>query len=175
MKIRAVEANNRKRAFELRTSRGVFIYPYAKLDLQPDTENRVREVFPEPETGGEAFTYRLESGDEDTVHLDAVLEYNQDPSYLNELLLHQLTVEARRAVEESGVSKRELTRRLATSASQLYRLLDPSNPHKSVGQLLALLHCLGRKVDIVVSSVEPMTRARPAAKSRRGRRSRSTV
>lgn len=175
MKIRAVEANNRKRAFELRTSRGVFTYPYAKLDLQPDAGNRVREVYPEPETSGEAFTYRLESGDEDTIHLDAVLEYNQDPSYLNEVLLHRLTVEARRAVEESGVSKRELTRRLATSASQLYRLLDPSNPRKSVGQLLALLHLLGRNVNVVVSSGDASPRAVPSASPRRVRRTRSTA
>lgn len=151
MKIRAVEANNRKKAFELSTSRGVFTYPYAKLELPPGSNDRVREVHPDPETGDEAFTYRLESGAEDTVHLDAVLEYNQDPSYLNEVLLHKLSVEARRAVDESGVSKRELTRRLATSASQLYRLLDPGNPNKSVGQLLALLHLLGRKVDVIVS------------------------
>ena len=170
MKIRAVEANNRKRAFELRTSRGLFTYPYAKLDLQPDAEDRVREVYPEPETNSEAFTYRLESGAEDTIHLDAVLEYNQDPAYLNEVLLHRLTVEARRAVEESGVSKRELSRRLATSASQLYRLLDPSNPRKSVGQLLALLHLLGRNVDLVVSAEEPATAAQPAAKRQRVRR-----
>jgi hypothetical protein len=175
VKIRAGEANNRKKAFELHTSRGVFTYPYAKLELQPGADNRIREVYPEPETGNEAFTYRLESGDEDTVHLDVVLEYNQDPSYLNELLLHRLTVEARRAVEESGVSKRELTRRLATSASQLYRLLDPGNPHKSVGQLLALLHLLGRKVDLVVSTGESSARAKPAARPRRVRRSRSTA
>lgn len=170
MKIRAVEANNRKRAFELSTSRGVFTYPYAKLELPPDSQDHVREVYPDPETGGEAFTYRLESGAEDTVHIDAVLEYNQDPSYLNEVLLHQLTVEALRAVDESGVSKRELTRRLATSASQLYRLLDPGNPSKSVGQLLALLHLLGRKVEVVVSRDDGRARRRSRARPVRARR-----
>ena len=172
MKIRAVQANNRKRAFELHTTRGTFTYPYAKLDLQPDASNRVREVYPEPETGGEAFTYRLESGDEDSIHLDAVLEYNQDPSYLNEVLIHQLTLEALRAVEESGVSKRELTRRLATSASQLYRLLDPGNPRKSVGQILALLHLLGHNVSLVVSTADTKCTG-PVVKSRRVRRARS--
>jgi hypothetical protein len=49
------------------------------------------------------------------------------------------------------VSKRELARRLRTSPSQLYRLLDPTNSAKSVGQMLALLHLVGREVDVVVN------------------------
>jgi len=96
----------------------------------------------------------LESGAEDTIHIDAVLEYNQDPGHLNTLLLHRLTLEARQAVEESGLSKRELTRRPSTSASQFYRLLDPTYTGKSVGQLLALLHLVGREVDFVVKKVD---------------------
>jgi hypothetical protein len=107
-------------------------------------------VHPDEDVGCEAFTYRLESGAEDTVHMDAVLEYNQDPSYLNEVLLHQLTAEAQRAVDESDLSKRELIRRLETSASQFYRLLDPTYAHKSVGQMLAMLRLLGRDVELVV-------------------------
>ena len=90
----------------------------------------------------------------DTVHLDAVLEYNQDPGLLNELLLYRLTLEAREAVEESDLSKREMIRRLETSPSQFYRLLDPTYYGKSVGQLLALFRILGMKVDVVVSPVK---------------------
>lgn len=108
------------------------------------------EVYADPEAGCEAFTYRLESGDEDTVHLDAVLEYHQDPALLNEMLLHRLTVEARRAVEASGLSKRELVRALGTSPSQLYRLLDPTYHGKSMGQMAALLRLLGKDVEVVV-------------------------
>ncbi len=171
MKILNVEANNRKKAFEIRTARSVLTYPYAKLELRPDSGDRVLEVYPDEETGQEAFTYRLESGAEDTIHLDAVLEYYQDPSYLNEVLLHRLTVEARKAVEESDLAKRELTRRLATSASQLYRLLDPTYPHKSAGQLLALLHLLGRRVDVVVQPITPKSpptcKSKPAPRRRR--------
>ena len=88
MKIHSVEANNRKMAFEVRTLRESLVYPYAKLALPPTTDDRVVDVFVDPETGREAFTYRLESGTEDTIHLDAVREYHQDPAYLNELLLH---------------------------------------------------------------------------------------
>lgn len=127
-------------------------------------------VFPDPDTGREAFTYRLESGAEDTIHLDAVLEYHQDPAYLNEVLLHRLTVEARKAIEQSGLAKREVVRRLGTSASQLYRLLDPSHTSKSVGQLLALLHLLGREVNIVVGPTKPLSPLKPASKPKARRR-----
>ncbi len=150
MKITAVEANNRKKVFEVRTARGTLDYPYARLDVMPKSADRVVDVYSDPEAGREAFTYRLESGSEDTIHLDAVLEYHEDPAYLNEVLMYRLTLEARKAIEQSDLAKREVVRRLGTSPSQLYRLLDPGNSAKSAGQLLALLHLLGREVDVVV-------------------------
>ena len=157
MKIQEVRANNRRKAFEVRTAKGEYSFPYARLNPEPGSPgNRVREVFPDEEVGSEAFTYRLESGAEDTVHLDAVLEYNQDPEILNKLLLHRLTVDALEAMEESGLSKRELIRALGTSPSQFYRLLDTTYYGKSVGQLAALLHLLGREVDIVVRPKAPV-------------------
>ncbi|MES2306493.1 MAG: hypothetical protein V4558_13375 [Gemmatimonadota bacterium] len=158
MKIQAVAANNRKKAFEVRTLRETFVYPYAKLATPPTSDDRVVDAFPDAEAGREAFTYRLESGAEDTVHLDAVREYHQDPDYLNEVLLHRLTVEAGKAMEESDLAKREVVRRLGTSASQLYRLLDPGHSGKSIGQLLALLHLLGREVELVVRPTKPARR-----------------
>jgi len=166
MKIQSVEANNRKKAFEVRTLRESLVYPYAKLALPPTTDDRVVDVFADPETGREAFTYRLESGTEDTIHLDAVREYHQDPTYLNELLLHRLTVEAGKALAASDLAKREVARRLGTSPSQLYRLLDPTHYGKSVGQLLALLHLLGHEVELVVRPTAPH-RAKAAPKPRR--------
>ena len=150
MKILGVGTNYRKRVFEVRTAKGTYSFPFAKLEISPGPEDRVREVFADPELGMEGFTCTLESGAEDTVHMDAVLEYNRDAGYLNELVLHNLTVEALRALEESELSKRELIRRLKTSPSQFYRLLDPTYYGKSVGQMLALLHLLGKKVNLVV-------------------------
>ncbi len=151
MKILEVEANNRRRSFEVRTRRGVFSFPYAKLEVRPvPGSDGVQRVFPDPEAGDEAFTYVLESGAEDTVHLDAVLEYNQDPEILNEIILHRLTLECRRALEGSDLSKRALARALGTSPTQLYRLLDPTYYGKSVGQMAALLSLLGKHVDVVV-------------------------
>ncbi len=169
MKITAVEANNRKKAFELRTVRETLDFPYAKLALRPTAADPVAEVFPDPETGREAFTYRLESGAEDTIHLDAVREYHEDPAYLNQLLLHRLTMEARKAMAESALAKREVTRRLGTSPSQLYRLLNPGHAGKSVGQLLALLHLLGREVEVVVRPRTVAPRKSVSAKQRRAR------
>ena len=169
MKIKTVTANNRKKAFEVATASETYPFPYALLRVQPDSKNGIAEVFPDEELGREAFTYRLADGQEDTIHVDAVLEYNRDPSYLNELLLHRLTVEAQKALESTDLTKRELIRALGTSASQFYRLLDPSNHTKSVGQMLALLHLLGREVDVVVSPQrKPAGRSRPRSKGRKG-------
>jgi hypothetical protein len=170
VKIETVRANNRKKGFEVETRAQTYSFPYALLRVAPSSDNRVVEVFPDEELGGEGFTYRLEDGREDTIHLDAVLEYNEDPAYLKDLLLHRLTLEARKAVDESGVSKRELIRKLGTSASQLYRLLDPANETKSVGQLIALLHLLGRRVDVVVTA-----RGRPGGGGSRRRRGKTAV
>ncbi|MBI4410456.1 MAG: helix-turn-helix transcriptional regulator [Gemmatimonadetes bacterium] len=150
MRIERVIANNRRRVFEVRAGGRVLGYPYARLRVKPTAEDRIKEVFPDGELGYEALTYVLESGKGDTVHLDAVLEYNEDPDHLRDLLLYKLTLEAQKRVAESGLSKRELIRRLGTSASQLYRLLDQTNYTKSVGQMLALLHILGCDVDLIV-------------------------
>jgi hypothetical protein len=166
MKIKSVTPNNRKKGFEVVTSSAVYTFPYGRLRVPPDEDNRVEEAFPDEDLGREGFTYRLSDGREDTIHLDAVLEYNRDPAYLNDLLLHRLTLEARAAVEASDVSKRELIRALGTSASQFYRLLDPANRTKSVGQLLALLHLLGRDVNVVVSARKSGTRPQRRRKSK---------
>ena len=100
--------------------------------------------------GNQAFTFRLSSGAEDSVHIEQVLEYNRDPDYLRELTLYELTLEAQERVEQSALSKREIIRRLGTSAAQFYRLLDQTNYSKSIGQLLALLDVLDCEVEFVV-------------------------
>ena len=92
----------------------------------------------------------LESGKEGTIHGEQVLEYNQDPHYLRDALLYKLTIEAQKRVEASALSKREIIRRLGTSATQFYRLLDQTNYRKSVDQLLSLLHVLDCDVDLLV-------------------------
>lgn len=150
MKIQSVEANNRRKAFEVAADGRVLTYPYARLDPRPAPDNKITLVYVDEEIGCEGFTYVLASGEEGTVHIEQVLEYHRDPGYLRDLLLYQLTVEAQRRVEASGLSKREIVSRLGTSASQLYRLLDQTNYSKSLGQLLALLYVLDCEVDVVV-------------------------
>ncbi len=152
MKIRSVKANNRRKAFEVRMHSKTLSFPYIKAEPRPTTNDPVNEVSVDKELGREAFVYVLKSGLEGTIHTDQVLEYNQDPRYLRDLLLYKLTLEAQKRVEKSALSKREIIRRLGTSAAQFYRLLDQTNYRKSVDQVLNLLHVLDCDVDLVVKS-----------------------
>ncbi|MCZ6688281.1 MAG: helix-turn-helix domain-containing protein [Planctomycetota bacterium] len=152
MKIRRVSHNNRKKSFEVKFSNRTLPIPYARTDPQPSKKDPVARVFVDKDLANEGFTYILESGKEGTVHVEQILEYNQDPRYLRDMLLYKLTIEAQRRVKESPLSKRELIRRLGTSAAQFYRLLDQKNYRKSVDQILNLLHVLDCEVDIVISS-----------------------
>ncbi|MGR3177360.1 MAG: hypothetical protein ACUZ8E_04830 [Candidatus Anammoxibacter sp.] len=150
MKIKRVIVNNRKKVFEIETANKHFIFPYSKLEYKPSFKKKIVEVFVDKELGREAFTYVLESGQEGTVHIDHVLEYNEDTSCLRDLLLYKLTLEVQRRVEKSSLSHREIIRRLGTSPAQFYRILDQTNYRKSIDQALLLLYALECEVDLVV-------------------------
>ena len=150
MKIRIVSFNNHRKGFEVGIRSRSYWYPFARLEHPPGPADPIVRVFVDPELGGEAFTYVLKSGREDSIHAEQVLEHNQDPSFLREQILYRLTIEARRGVARSPLSKREIARRLGTSAAQLYRLLDPANRRKSIDHLLRLLSALDCEVDVVV-------------------------
>lgn len=150
MKIRSVTQNNRKKRFELKTATRNFVFPYAKADPRPQIDDPIVSVYVDKELGREGFTYALASGEKGTIHVEQVLEYNQDPSYLRDLLLYKLTLEAQRRIHKSALSKREIIRRLGTSATQFYRLLDQTNYRKSVDSMLSLLHVLDCEVDLIV-------------------------
>jgi hypothetical protein len=151
MKIRSVTANNRRNEFSVTTRAATtFAFPYAESDPRPSPNDRIEEVYVDKDLGNEAFTYVLQSGKEGSVHIDQVLEYNEDPKYLGELLAYRLTLEAHNRMEVSGLSRRQVARRLNTSVPQLYRLLDPANTRKSLNQLISLLHILDCDVDLVV-------------------------
>jgi hypothetical protein len=81
---------------------------------------------------------------------DEVLDYHKDPRLVRDLLLYRLSVEAQKRVASSGLSKREIMRRLKTSAAQFYRLLDQTNIRKSVDQMLRLLAALDCYVEFSV-------------------------
>ena len=150
MKIASVAANNRKRAFEVVTRRGQWLFPYSKAEPSPTPSDPLVELYIDPELGREGFTYLLASGAEGSVLVDHVLDYNEEPGYMRDLLLYNLTVEALERLEASPLSKREIIRRLGTSPAQFYRLLDTTNYRKSVDKMLALLQVLDCEVEIVV-------------------------
>ncbi len=127
------------------------MYRDTKLVVKWDLDNRVsmkgaasRQVL------ALIAALEAEGGRSGTIHVEQVLEYNKDPSYLRNLLLYRLTIEAQKRAATSPLSKREIMRRLGTSAAQLYRLLDQTNYRKSVDQVLALLQVLNCEVDLVV-------------------------
>lgn len=150
MKIRSVKANNRRKLFEVTVSGKRLVFPFARLEGQPTGEDPLVKVFVDKEIGSEGFTYVLQSGREGTVHVEDVLEYNQDPDYLRDLLLYRLTLEAQNRIAATPLAKREIIRRLGTSPTQLYRLLDQANYRKSIDQMLRLLQVLDCDVDLVV-------------------------
>jgi hypothetical protein len=150
VKIRTVKANNRRKAFEVGTTNKTHVMPFAKVSPRPTAADPIARIFVDNELAREGFTFVLASGREGAVHIEQVLEYNQDPGHLRDLLLYKLTVEAQKRVQASRLSKREIIRRLHTSATQFYRLLDQTNTSKSVDQVLSLLHVLDCDVDLVV-------------------------
>jgi len=151
MKIRSVDINNRRKEFSVLTYSGArYTFPYTKSTPRPGASNRIERVFVDKELANEAITYVLQSGDEGSIHIEQILEYNEDPAYLAELLTYKLTLEAQQRIEGSGLSRRQIAKRLNTSLPQLYRLLDPANTRKSMNQLVTLLHVLNCNVDMVV-------------------------
>ena len=153
MKIRSVKPNNRRKLFEVTTSSGKrLVFPFARLEVQPSADDPIAKVFVDQELGREGFTYILQSGREGTVHIEDVLEYNQDPDYLRDLLLYRLTLEAQKRIAATSLARREIIRRLGTSPTQLYRLLDQTNYRKSVDQMLRLLQVLDCDVELRVKA-----------------------
>ncbi|MCK5683302.1 hypothetical protein KAJ27_04245 [bacterium] len=150
MKIKNVEINNRKKAFEIEAESKNYTFPYSYADPEPKVNDRIKKVYVDEEIAAEGFTYELESGGEGTIHIEQVLDYNKDPDYLQKMWLYKLTVAARARIEECALSKREISRKLRTSPTQLYRLLDQTNYNKSIGQMLALLEVLNYEIELVI-------------------------
>jgi hypothetical protein len=126
------------------------VEPGVNAEPTPTIRDPIAELFVDPEAAREAFTYVLRSGRTGTLHVEQVREYNKDPAYLRNLLLYRLTLEAQKRIASSSLSKREIVRRLGTSAAQLYRLLDQTNYRTSVDQVLVRLQVLNCDVDLVV-------------------------
>jgi len=152
MKILNVEINRSLRAFVVTAGGRAYSFPFAKCAPIPSAADPVVKAYVDWELANEAFTYQLQSGAEGSVHLERLLDYHKDPSYLRNILLYELTLEAQRRVAESPLSKREIIRRLGSSATQFYRILDQTNYSKSVDQVLFLLGVLECHVEFVVQA-----------------------
>ena len=151
MKIKRVFSNNRKKNFVLETKDHALVFPYSELKIKPSGDDPIVGVYVDVELANEGFTYTLRSGKEDSVLIDEVLHYNQDPEYLREQMLHELTAKALRALNAKKISKRELARKLKTSPRHLYRLLDPAFYGKTIDQMARLLHALGLRVELRIN------------------------
>ena len=148
MKIKEVRLNFKKKSVEIKPSKGASLsIPFVKLPKVPTLKDPLISAIVDADLAHRAVTIQYKSGAEESVHLDAFLEYNQDPSHLRELALHDLTLRACEYLEASGLSKHEVIRRLGTSPSQLYRLLDPANTRKSIDEMIKLLAILGYRVE----------------------------
>jgi hypothetical protein len=142
--------NRRRSVVSVRTARQTYSFPFSRLDPAPSSEDEIVECAVDAELACEAFSYQLRSGRSGSVHVEQVLEANEDPRYMRNLLLYKLTIEAQSRIEAAPISKRELARRLKTSLTQIYRLLDQTNDRKSIDQVLGLLRVLDCDVDFVV-------------------------
>jgi hypothetical protein len=152
LKIRSVSVNRRRGVVDVKTAGQTYPFPFSRLDPAPTKDDDIVACAIDAELGREAFSYQLRSGRGGTVHVEQVLEANEDPRYMRDLLLYKLTIEAQERVEASPLSKRELARRLKTSLTQVYRLLDQKNYRKSVDEVLRLLRALDCDVDFVVKA-----------------------
>jgi DNA-binding TFAR19-related protein (PDSD5 family) len=152
LKIRSVTVNRRRHVVNVTTSRQTYPFPFSRLDPVPTSDDEIVGCAVDVELGREAFSYRLRSGRVGSVHIEQVQEAHKDPRYMRDLLLYKLTIEARARIETTPLSKRELARRLKTSLTQIYRLLDQTNYRKSVDQVLGLLRVLDCDVDFVVTT-----------------------
>ena len=109
------------------------------------SKGKVIEAAPDLEDGGHSFYFVMENGKKDYVPFDQPLHIVQNPSYVKEYTLFQMTKKLNEFIKAEGVSKRELARRLDTSLSQLTRLLDTTNYKKELSRLIEITAMLNYK------------------------------
>ncbi len=134
-KFKKVEFDNKKRVFHLAYTSGLKLdCPYFSLGIR----GKVLEAAPDAEVGGHSFYFVLEDGRKDYVPFDQPLHILQNPEYVKERTLYEMTKSLNEFIKAEKASKRELARRLGTSMSQLARLLDTANYKKELSRLIEL-------------------------------------
>ena len=71
MKMRKVIANPRRKTVEITTARRSFVYPFARFEPRPTSDDPIRTIRVDRELASEGFTYTLASGREGSVHIIA--------------------------------------------------------------------------------------------------------
>jgi hypothetical protein len=150
VRIDSVKLNNRRRVFEIALGGKSYPFPYERAEVVPTPQDPVVSIEIDWETAYEGFVYHLASGAEGYVHGEQALDYNRDPEYMRMLLVYKLTVEANKRMKKSRLSKREIVRRLGTSPTQLYRLLDTTYYGKTVDAMLQLLWALDCEPEVLI-------------------------
>ncbi len=134
-KFKSVDHDNKKKVFHLEYTSGLKIEcPYSALGIK----KAVVEAVPDKESGRHSFYFVLENGQKEVVPFDQPLHIVQNPEYVREQTLYEVTKQLNEFLKKSNVSKRELARRLETSLSQLARLLDTTNYKKELSRLIEL-------------------------------------
>ncbi|HSA58665.1 MAG TPA: helix-turn-helix transcriptional regulator [bacterium] len=134
-KFKKVGFDNKKRAFHLEYTSGLKVdCPYSALGIH----DKVVEVGPDPEVGRHSFYFTLNNGKKEYVPYDQPLHIVQNPEYVRENTLYEMTKLLNQLIREAKVPKRELARRLGTSMSQLSRLLDTTNYKKELSRLIEI-------------------------------------
>lgn len=57
VKIQSVRCNNRKKAFQVKMSKGLLPFPYSKVEPRPSAKDPIVTVRVDRELAGEGFTY----------------------------------------------------------------------------------------------------------------------
>ncbi|MBI3535811.1 MAG: hypothetical protein HY072_10055 [Deltaproteobacteria bacterium] len=134
-KFKKAEFDNKKRVFHLEYTSGLKLdCPYFALTIK----GKVLQSGPDVETGGHSFYFISENRKKDYVPFDQPLHIAQNPAYVKEQTLYQMTKWINEFIKCESISKRELARRLNTSLSQLARLLDTTNYKKELSRLIEI-------------------------------------
>ncbi len=134
-KFKNVEFDNKKKVFYLEYTSGLKLEcPYSALGIK----NKVVEAGPDEETGQHSFYFILDNNRTDFVPFDQPLHIVQNPEYVKQETLYEVTKQLNEFVTTAKIPKRELARRLGTSLSQLARLLDTTDYKKELSRLIEL-------------------------------------
>ena len=118
MKVQKVKANNRAKRLELTTRRGVYHFPYAQLRPCPGTDNKIVTVDVDAELAREGVTYTLQDGSEQSVLLDEVLYFNEEPAFMRQLLLRQASAMAAKLLGRTPLSRRQIAKQFPRARYQ---------------------------------------------------------